>query len=284
MLTHKILIQIIVVFLIFLIFAIIVFPGLIQGLKFAAYEAFTKAIAIKTDYQTRGYRTLAGDNFIIRHTEPDGDLAPYILFLADDYYGKIAKMLDGDKIQHGKKIPLVVYPDSDTLVGSISRAGDKRAVGVYWAGSIRLLSPRAWLNPDLEIDAIREGFKEEGPLSHEITHLFIDYQTRGNYTRWFSEGIAQFVEREITGFLLGEPSPSQRKTEFTIEQLEAAFDSESHQLLAYWRSLQAVDYLVDNFGLDSVKKLVKELYKGKSFEKTFFQVYGFTQEDLFNNI
>lgn len=283
MLTHKTLMQAIVLFLIFTTFVILVFPGILQDLRFLAYEAAKKVIALKLDYQIKGYHSLKGDKFIIRHTEADSDLAPYILSLADEYYREVSAILGNSEIR-GTKIPLVLYPDGDSLAGSFGWGGDKRAVGVYWAGSVRLLSPRVWVSTGSGTDTIREGFREEGPLTHEITHLFIDYQTRGNYSRWFTEGIAQYVEREITGFILGGPSPSLKKEELPIRQLEAAFDSEDYQLLAYWRSLLAVDYLVDNFGLDRIKTLVNELYKGKSFEKAFFKVYGFTPETLFNNL
>lgn len=283
MLTHKTFVQIVTFLLIFITFLIFIHPGILQDLRLAAYNAFKKAITLKMDYQIRGYHALEGEKFIIRHTEADRDLAPYILSLADDYYFEVAEILGVSGIDGGK-IPLVVYPDIESLADSFGRGGDKRAVGVYWAGSVRVLSPKAWIGSGSGNDLIRERFREEGPLSHEIAHLLIDYRTGGNYSRWFTEGIAQYVEREITGFLLGEPPYSVQKEKLTIAQTEAAFDSEEYQLLAYWRALLAVDCLIDNFGLDKIKELINKLHKGSSFERTFFMVYGFTPETLFNNI
>lgn len=275
--------RIVLLFLIFIIFVIAVYPGILQDLRYVVYRAFNKTIALKLDYQTRKYHTLEGDKFTVRHTEADRELAVYILALADDYYSEVEEMLGSTAAHHGK-IPLVIYPDVDSLAKSFGQGGDKRAVGVYWADSIRLLSPRVWADAGSDADKIREKFREEGPLTHEITHLFIDHQTRGSYSRWFTEGMAQYAERQITGFILGEPSPSMKRKDLSLDQMEAAFDSESHQLLAYWRSLQAVDYLVDNFGLDRLKTFINELYQEGSFEKTFFRVYEFTPETLFKRI
>lgn len=283
MLTQNTVLRIVFLIVIFALFLIIIFPGFRQEMRFGVQTIFKKGIALMLDIQTREYNTLEGDQFTIRFLDSDQEIAPYILDMAEDYYRTVADLLGCPETFRGR-IPLVLYPDADSLARSFGQKGDKRAVGVYWAGSIRLLSPEVWTDAGSNGDLVRARFREEGPLAHEITHLIIDFRTRGNYSRWFTEGMAQFVEREITGFTLDEPSPSQKALRLSPRLVEAAFDSAKHQLYAYWRSLGAVDFLMDNYGLDTMKSLLKELAKGEPFDKTFLKVYDFTPETLFDAI
>ena len=103
----------------------------------------------------------------------------------------------------GKSLVLI-YPTREALGKSFGWAADQSAMGVYWAGVIRVLSPMAWVESAVTSEVEKE-FRSSGPMVHEYTHLVVDYITRGNYTRWLTEGVAQYVERDITGFVLSEP-------------------------------------------------------------------------------
>ena len=47
-----------------------------------------------------------------------------------------------------------------------------------------------------------KDYFKEGPMVHEYTHLVVDELTGGNYSRWFTEGVAQYVEQQVTGYTL----------------------------------------------------------------------------------
>jgi hypothetical protein len=131
-------------------------------------------------------------------------------------------------------------------------------LGVYWAGSIKILSPRAWFPSGLELFEIEERFAEEGPLCHELSHLLTDRITRGNYSRWLTEGLAQYIEKKLTGFTLEEPSPEAKANPYPFARLDAGFDRQPDQVLAYWQSLQAVTYLIEEFGMEKLHSLAEQ--------------------------
>lgn len=254
-----------------------IFASLFPGWGWAAvrtlpYQLFKKGISLYVDYQTRDFEVKESPNFIIKYTPADADLAGLVMETVEASYEQVGEYL-GYK-PPVRKIHLIVYPDSESLNDSIGMKGDKSAVGVYWAGSIRLLSPHAWLPRELPGPEKEELFKKDGPLSHELTHLFIDCQTQGNYTRWLTEGIAQYVEKEITGFALDEPHPAKRRNLYPLSGLDKDFDQQSDQILAYWQSLKTVEYLIANYGWEKMQELLKELARGPRMNEALPRVYG----------
>lgn len=79
------------------------------------------------------------------------------------------------------KILLILYPDCQSLRNVFGWPDGEDALGVYWGGVIRLLSPRAWdwLEPDR---SLAEEFMSNGPLAHELTHYLGKNLRRGPST------------------------------------------------------------------------------------------------------
>ncbi|QNB47127.1 hypothetical protein BR63_12895 [Thermanaerosceptrum fracticalcis] len=246
------------------------------------YQILKKGISLYVNYQTKDFEVKESHNFIVKYTSADADMAGLITETAETYYHQVGKYLGYNP--PAQKIPLIIYPDSDSFNDSFGMKGDKSAVGVYWAGSIRLLSPHAWLPRELPGPEREVLFKKDGPLSHELTHLFIDYQTKGNYTRWLTEGIAQYVEREITGFTLDEPLRSKRSKLYPLTSLDGEFDQQPDQILAYWQSLKTVDYLIDHYGPEKIHELLKALAQGFRINEAFSKVYGINLSTLEKNV
>lgn len=246
---------------------------LFHTLRVGTYKLFQKGVCFTLNYQTRTYETLASTNFILKYTEADEELAPLVLALAEDYLVQIEKILGiTPEVQ---AIPLVLYSDVDTLQNSFGWSGDKSAVGVYWAGTIRLVSPRAWSAYIPENEAVLwETFEKEGPLAHELTHFLVDEATKGNYPRWLSEGLAQYVEEKITGYRLALPIIVDTVRFYPFSALGRDFDQQSDQSLAYWQSLQAVQKLLTEYGMERLTCLLSELGQGKNFTDAFFNNYG----------
>ena len=242
-------------------------------------KIFQQGVRLLLNYQTRDYEVLKSESFILKYTQEERELAPLILKLAEDY---LVKTEEAFGVEHrAARIPLVLYADEAALNKSFGWAGDKSTVGVYWAGTIRLVSPRGWTGA-LPQSAEEAGatFAKEGPLAHELTHLLVDEVTGGNYPRWLTEGLAQHVEEQITGFTLSEPTPSAKTALYSLTALDRSFDEQADQFLAYWQSLQAVRQLLVPYGSEKMMNLLERLGQGENFNKAFAAVYGLSFADF----
>ena len=115
-------------------------------------------------------------------------------------------------------------------------------------------------------------------MAHEYTHLVIDEKTKGNYPRWFSEGLAQYVEQSLNYFTT--QAPRDKTIMYSFEQLEDNFDQQVDQERAYWQSLQAVTYIIDTFGVEMIDEILVRLARGHRFETILLLLTGHTYESL----
>ncbi len=240
------------------------------AVKSQIYKIFREATKYRMMWQTRGWNEMQGTNFIVRYTSQDSDIAPMVLESAEESYGPVTENFAGS---YRGKILVVVYPTKESLGRSFGWASDESAMGVYWAGVIRILSPSAWIE-DEDPETVKEVFESEGPLAHELTHLLVDYETSGNYTRWFTEGIAQFVEAKVTGYRMDHRSISDYGEMYPLARMDREFDSLYNQNLAYLQSFQTVNYLVERYGEDSLHDILRHLGQGQSMEAAFKDVLG----------
>jgi hypothetical protein len=134
------------------------------------------AVGQEINLKTAHFSVTETEHFTIKYTEVD---EPYISMIgnaSEEAYQSVSQAFGQEPA--GKTI-IVVYPDSASLSDSFGWDRDQKAMGVYWGGSIRILSPREWTG---SADA-DELFAQEGPMVHEFAHLMVDEITRGNYNR-----------------------------------------------------------------------------------------------------
>lgn len=248
-------------------------PNISFYLRKTAYQVFRCGAQVMLAHQTKDYAVLNSNNFLVKFRQEDQELAPVVLSLAEDYLQK-AEAIMGVK-HKARQIPLVLYQDEESLNESFGWSGDHRTVGVYWAGAIRLVSPRGWTKTQGQsVAELAESFTKDGPLAHELTHLLVDEITGGNYPRWLTEGLAQYVEQQITGFLLVEPVPDNVEQLYSFASLDDKFDEQKNQYLAYWQSLQAVRQLLADYGQEQMMTLLVSLGHGQDFATAFAENYG----------
>lgn len=242
------------------------YPGTVQNWM---YVAFRESARIALHWQTRGYLESEGEHFKVKYLPSDAGIADIVLEAAERIYQPVNQTLG---FTPREKIPIIIYPSEKDLAHSFGWPADEGALGAYWMGSIRVLSPKAWIENE---DLIRERFWEAGPMAHEYTHYVIDHLTRGNHPRWFTEGMAQWKDYQLTGFMFsfGDDALTQTKP-YSLKQLDREFDDQPNQLMAYWQALAAVEFLDQQYSIDKIKELINRLGEGYNLEVAFRTTFG----------
>lgn len=228
----------------------------------------------ETRWRTANFMEEQSSHFIIKYTVEDEKQIALIEGAAEKAYKDVTDVFGQ---QPSGPITLVVYPDEASLARSFGWDKDEQAMGVYWGGTIRILSPRAYLKGD----QVEEAFYREGPMVHEFTHLMVDEISKGNYNRWWTEGVAQYVEKQVTGFELeGPASPSNY---YDLGTLEKKFDS-LDQKTAYWESLQLVEMIAQQYGEEKIYDILINLGQGMSIKQALEASLGVSYNTFENQL
>jgi len=224
-----------------------------------------------------GYELHETKHFLIYYKPVDQTIIELVAEVAEDVYPPVVKAVGYTPT---KKIPLIIYPDRTELRQAFGWNRGVSAVGVYFRGTIRLLSPNVWIKASASSQQ-SAAFKKLNPLAHELTHYLLDYLTAGNYPRWFTEGLAQVVEYQVSGYLWLEAQSTLRQQLFTLSELENRFDLLPNQALAYRQTYLLVDYMRLTYGDESLTGLIERLGQGMNFRQAVLVLYGASIEEIF---
>ncbi|GEA14356.1 hypothetical protein E308F_05980 [Moorella sp. E308F] len=233
-----------------------------------SYSLVRQIVAAHTAWQTRNWQEIDSSHFRLRYRQEDAAIAPLVLATAEEAYGPVGAMLQ--HAPHGKTL-IILYPDRESLARQFGWAASESAMGVYWGGVIRVLSPFDWV-AGRDLKEIAHIFAVSGPVAHELTHLMVDEKARGNYPRWLTEGIAQYIEKELTGFTM--PGSPDATGWYPLKAMDYGFDSLPDQALAYRQSFLMVAYLVEKWGLPALRQVLERLGRGAPLERAFQEVLG----------
>lgn len=201
-----------------------------------------------------GYDTIKTDHFTIYFKEHERDIGELTGNIAEQYYDTVCSYFD-----HYPKdiIPIIIYDDEKEIMDTVKIKGATPPLGVYYSGTINLLSPYLWIEG---VDIERE-YKENTPVIHEFTHLIVDEKTRGNYPLWLTEGLALFMEKETIGFEwkegIGETS------RISLKNLNDNFNA-IETGVAYRKSYEIVSDLSTQYEFDKINLLLDNLGIGSN--------------------
>ncbi|MDI6710866.1 MAG: hypothetical protein QMC81_07015 [Thermoanaerobacterales bacterium] len=225
-------------------------------------------------WQTRGAEAVEGEHFTVLHRGAPDD-ARLVLAAAEEFYPRVARDLG---LEVPDRTPVLLYRDMEALNRSFGWSGNIGTMGVYWAGSIRVLAPETWI-AGAEAAEREAVFTHSGPMAHEITHLFVDHLTRGNCPRWFNEGVAQYEEYRLTGFRFAEADAFDPARAFSLEDL-GRFDALEDQDRAYHQAFSMVSFLVERNGWEAVRGVLADLGRGRGFDAALKDHTGCDQAAL----
>jgi hypothetical protein len=238
--------------------------------KMVAYQGVKVVMRLKLDYRPGDWQQADEGSIAVFFQEEDRAAVPIVLAVSGEAYRQVNDVFN---YTAAGKIPVMIYPDRIALNSSFGWEADVSAMGAYWAGVIKVLSPYAWIEGD-DQQIIAEEFKYAGPIVHEYVHLVVDEKTKGNYPRWLTEALAQYWEREITGFEFDSPEGDLHQELYELRDMDRQFDALPNQALAYSQSLAIADYLYNQYGHGQVEQLLSELGHGLTLNRALVSSIG----------
>ena len=204
------------------------------------------------------FKTLLANGFIVRMDPFEagvyGDSVLDLLGRAKSHLcSKYGLELDGP-------ITVELFPgQQDFAVRTFGMPGGEGFLGVCFGSVITARSPRLD-NPS----------NWQAMLWHEFCHVVTLKLTQNKMPRWLSEGISVYEELQHNPAWGQQMNPEYRKMilsgELTpVGDLSAAFlnpPTPMHLQFAYYESALLVEFLVERFGLETLKSILSDLAKG----------------------
>ena len=213
-------------------------------------------------YRVRGYREFQTEHFTIKHENIDPNMLQLVASTAEDKYIALKEIF---QYEPKGKINLVIHHNPNKMMSVTMLKKGTPPMGVYYADSVHILDPEQLFQVNLE-----ENFYKEGPVLHELAHLFTDHIARGNYPMWFTEGVSLYLEYAVDGYEWGKGTTISEE-EYDITNLTKTF-SQLDEYMAYTQSFRLVKGFVDKHGEDELMKLINELGKGKPL-KSYYHMF-----------
>lgn len=230
------------------------------------YPLMRQVTQAKLDYQTRNMAVYETPHFIIKYEQQDAGVVEMVAKAAEKAYQPVTTTLG---YSPAGKTHIFMYPNKRELNQAFGWSGEASAMGVYWGGVIQILSPHVWLK-----EATPEEFVRSGPMVHEYTHLVFDHMAQGNYPRWFTEGLAQYVEYRVNNYEWRTATNSLGGELYSMAELDANFDGLSNQSLAYRESFAAVRYIAEVYGDAKLHQVIVALQAGQSIRQAVAGALG----------
>lgn len=244
-----------------------------------AYELYREAARANVEFRSRHMSSLEGKHVLVTFQEGDRKYAGMVLEAAERFYRPVAEKYG---LKAGRKVTVMIYPTREELNASFGWSASESAMGVYWVGVIKVLSPASWVEGE-DPREIREVFINAGPMAHELTHLAVDYATRGNCPRWLTEGLAQLEEYRLTGFRFTDQAGAGGDRFYSLKDMDRGFDDLPDQALAYRESLSVVEYIDAVYGQEKLLDIVSLLGSGRGIGAAVREALGVDMAGLERN-
>lgn len=149
----------------------------------------------------------------------------------------------------------------DFAVRTFGMPGNPGYLGVSFGSVVTATSPAS--HP-------RHSVNWQTVLWHEFCHVVTLQLTRNKMPRWLSEGISVYEERQADPAWGERITPRYREMTLSddlkpISKLSAAFlapQSEMHLQFAYYESSLVVEFIVQRYGLERLKEILRDLGEG----------------------
>jgi tetratricopeptide (TPR) repeat protein len=210
--------------------------------------------------QMAKFRTLTNANFIVEMSAHEAELYGNRVL---DLLGRARETLSRKYgVELTNRTTVDIFPEQkDFAVRTFGMPGNPGYLGVCFGSVITANSPASQgSNPA----------NWEDVLWHEFTHVITLTLTKNRMPRWFSEGISVYEERQANPAWGESMNLEYREMILTnaltpLGELSGAFltaKSSRSLLFAYYESSLVVEFLVQQYGFDSLKAIMADLRDG----------------------
>lgn len=227
----------------------------------AAIESLRKETAVEA-----GMGETDNRHFVVKFDGGENAVAGHLIgILLEEAYSKVGSDLN---FYPEERIEAVLY--SRENFRDITRSPS-------WAGAIY----------DGRIKVPAGGVTEktqalEAVLFHEYTHAIVHRLSAGRAPVWLNEGIAQYEEGRTSSSYSTELGEAAAAGALRLRALEGSFMGLSSQSAqgAYLISLSATEYIIREFGLFSVRKILENIGSGMSTSEAISEALYLSYDDL----
>lgn len=204
------------------------------------------------------FATLRAEGFVVRMDKREADV--YGDMVIDLLQEARVRLCEKYSSQLDKSVVVELFPDQqDFAVRTFGMPGGEGFLGVCFGNVITANSPKA-----------QRPTNWKALLWHEFCHVVTLNLTHNKMPRWLSEGMSVYEELqrdatwgqrmnpEYRGMILGDKLTP-------IGELSAAFLSPptpNHLQFAYYESSLVVEFLIERYGLESIKAILADLAEG----------------------
>ncbi len=206
------------------------------------------------------YKTLENDSFIVRMEAKEA--AIYGAAVLDLLKRAKEKLCTKYGLELKDRITVEIFPEpNDFAVRTFGMPGVAGYLGVCFGKVITANSPASQKDHPSNWQAV---------LWHEFCHVVTLEKTHNRMPRWLSEGISVYEERQAHP-TWGQRMNAMNRTRIlsgrlmAIRELSGAFlrpESSAELNFAYFQSSLVVEFFIEQYGIDALKKVLDDLATG----------------------
>ena len=220
----------------------------------------------------KGFRTLTTDGFVVRMDQREANIyGDQVLELLQRARQTLCEKYD---VKLERPILVEIFPEQqDFAIRTFGLPGGDGFLGVCFGNVITANSPASQgENPS----------NWQSVLWHEFCHVVTLNKTHNVMPRWLSEGISVYEERQAHPTWGQWLTPRYREmllgAELTpVSQLSGAFldpPSPAHLQFAYFESSLVVEFLVERYGFETLRRVLTDLGAGMPVNESLGRYAG----------
>ena len=196
----------------------------------------------------------------------EGKHSDFVKPVAYDVETAFDKLFEDFQYIPKDKVDIIIYPDYEEMSHIMALGSGSPALGAYYCGTIGIHDPKG-------------APVKQGLILHELTHYIIDYMTSGNVPAWFTEGAALYEEYRV---YKREWAKSMDYSDFySLKELEGDF-YKLDEIKAYKESYLVVKYIVQNYGMEGVRKIIANFKEGDATHAAVKDALAIDADALFD--